>query len=583
MLRMACPSFRDSPFTNASPEQRGAGAQSQPQQPQGPPPPSAQLYQPPPAPHAGAAPGYNPLPQPTSSGSVDISNIKPVNTGSVSFNDAIAKARGIAAEKGVSYDSGRSSAGGSRDPRLNRGAYRRSRSRSRSPPRQQYRDAYNSNPYRDERRADRGRDDGYARRSPARTRDDYSARNDRGRSRSPDTNSELIVIDAALVGLVIGKNGENLRRVEADTGTRIQFTTGPDSGVRERQCRVSGPPRGRMDAIREINRIIDENGGNPVKQMSQNNQFAQRPKDGSNHPALREGENSIQIMVPDKTVGLIIGRGGETIRDLQEKSGCHINIVGENKSINGLRPVNLIGSKSAADHAKRLIDEIVSSDTRGGNSGNGGNGMAMSQPSGRAPDFYQGAVGGSSGGGGGGDRISEDIHVPSEAVGMIIGKGGETIKDMQNQTGCKINVTQPKNPDIEREIGLIGTRHAIEAAKRVIWEKVESVRHRDAGRGGGGGGGRGRDSSDHYGGQPQYSQAQQTPYGQQPAAQPPAPQATPQTGAQPDGIAADPYASWGGYNNYVALWYSAMAAQQGQQGGQAPPGGASGAPGAPGS
>ena len=54
----------------------------------------------------------------------------------------------------------------------------------------------------------------------------------------------------------------------------------------------------------------------------------------------RDNEKSTQIMVPDKTVGLIIGRGGETIKDLQERSGCHVNIVGENKSINGLRPVN---------------------------------------------------------------------------------------------------------------------------------------------------------------------------------------------------------------------------------------------------
>jgi far upstream element-binding protein len=29
----------------------------------------------------------------------------------------------------------------------------------------------------------------------------------------------------------------------------------------------------------------------------------------------------------------------------------------------------------------------------------------------------------------------------------------------------------------------------------------------------------------------------------------------------------DPYAAYGGYNNYVAMWYAAMAQQQQQQGG----------------
>lgn len=332
-----------------------------------------------------------------------------------------------------------------------------------------------------------------------------------------------------------------------------------------------------MDAKREINRIIDENGGNPVKEVSSAKRDTGRGKDGSNHPVLREGENSIQIMVPDRTVGLIIGRGGETIRDLQERSGCHVNIVGENKSVNGLRPVNLIGSKHAADMAKDLIMEIVESDTRGGNNGGGGAAAAAAAPAphvgGRGYDSYQSGASGF----GGGDKINDKIMVPSDAVGMIIGKGGETIKDMQNQTGCKINVTQPAQPDHEREIGLIGSRQAIDSAKRAIWEKVDSVRNRDSGGyGGGGRGGRGgRDSNDHYGGggggggQSQYSQPQQQPYGQQPMGQP-----APPPGGQADGNAADPYAAWGGYQNYMAMWYAALAQQQ-KQGGQAP-----GAPGA---
>ena len=55
-------------------------------------------------------PGFT-LPQPTSTGSLDLSGVKPSNTGSVSIADAIAKARGIAAEKGLSHGSGRGSAG----------------------------------------------------------------------------------------------------------------------------------------------------------------------------------------------------------------------------------------------------------------------------------------------------------------------------------------------------------------------------------------------------------------------------------------------------------------------------------------
>ena len=46
---------------------------------------------------------------------------------------------------------------------------------------------------------------------------------------------------------------------------------------------------------------------------------------------------------------------------------------------------------------------------------------------------------------------------------------------MQTNTGCKINVAQPSGQDYEREIGLVGTRNAIELAKRAIMDKVHAV------------------------------------------------------------------------------------------------------------
>lgn len=78
--------------------------------------------------------------------------------------------------------------------------------------------------------------------------------------------------------------------------------------------------------------------------------------------------------------------------------------------------------------------------------------------------------------------------------------------------------------------------------------------------------GGGRRGDDPY--NDRYSQAQQQPYGQQAVGVGPQAQATQQ---QPGGE-ADPYAAYGGYNNYVAMWYAAMAQPNQQQPGQGPPG-----------
>ena len=144
----------------------------------------------------------------------------------------------------------------------------------------------------------------------------------------------------------------------------------------------------------------------------------------------------MQIMVPDRTVGLIIGRGGETIRDLQEKSGCHVNIVGESKSVSGLRPVNLIGSVQAAAMAKELIMEIVDSDTKSlAAQGAGMSSHREPQRGGGDGNYGSGGFGGSGPGQVAG-RINDSVRVPSEAVGMIIGKGTSPSPPPSSESIC---------------------------------------------------------------------------------------------------------------------------------------------------
>lgn len=426
------------------------------------------------------------------------------------------------------------------------------RSRSRSPRRDNYRDSYN--PYRDERRDER-------RGANGRERSFSPVRGQGGRDSRTSQESDVIQVDSSAVGLIIGRAGENMRRIEAESGARVQFITGPEGSGPKRQCRVSGNARQRADAIADIFRTQAENhhkNSNPAPYQQPPPRQSVTPS--NQQPALRDGERSSQIMVPDKTVGLIIGRGGETIRDLQERSGCHVNITSESQSKGGYRPVNLIGDNRSAARAKEMIYEIVDSDTRANAQNQQNQQSQQSQPrhepyqappatpnygpsqyANAPPDPY----------GHNQPKETDATLVPSEAVGMIIGKGGETIKDMQAVSGCKINVSQPQGADIQRHIELIGSRPAVEHAKRLIWEKVSTVRDKQTGASAGGS--HGSAPAPTYGSPVQYP-----PGFSQPPSLPP-----PRTEAAPQG---DPYAPYGGYQNYMAMW---AAAYQGQ--GQPPP------------
>ena len=96
----------------------------------------------------------------------------------------------------------------------------------------------------------------------------------------------------------------------------------------------------------------------------------------SKDAALPPGTNKLTFTVPDKCVGLIIGRGGESINEIQKRSGARVNIVPESQSVNGRRPVNLFGSDEANERARELIEVIVRQDELGIKKG-----QASSEPS----------------------------------------------------------------------------------------------------------------------------------------------------------------------------------------------------------
>lgn len=73
---------------------------------------------------------------------------------------------------------------------------------------------------------------------------------------------------------------------------------------------------------------------------------------------------------------------------------------------------------------------------------------------------------------------SKKIEIPNGRVGVIIGKGGETIKYLQVQSGAKIQVTRdmdadPNSPN--RLVELTGTSDAIATAEKLINEVLAEV------------------------------------------------------------------------------------------------------------
>lgn len=55
------------------------------------------------------------------------------------------------------------------------------------------------------------------------------------------------------------------------------------------------------------------------------------------------GNTAVEIMVPGLKVGLIIGKGGETIKQLQEKSGAKMIIIQDGPQQENEKPLRITG------------------------------------------------------------------------------------------------------------------------------------------------------------------------------------------------------------------------------------------------
>lgn len=297
--------------------------------------------------------------------------------------------------------------------------------------------------------------------------------------------------DINFIGLLIGPRGSNQKRMEDESGARILIrgkgsskdptgdpdeneelhvliTADTDESLAKAQSAVEDILFNPQQALKlkqeQLRRVAELNG-------TLNDNYGGNDTVGS---GLQTGpsadQSSFDMKVPRDLVGYIIGRGGETIRDMQLKSGAHIQIVREEEGApqTADRFVNITGNEDTLAQAQKLIQNLIDERQQNQNPGafrERDDRDRMARYGGINPD--------------GTDSV--EILVPNERVGLIIGRGGCTIKAIQQRTGTSVTIPQtpdPNNPEM-RLITIRGTAEAKEAARFEIQSLVseEPGRH----------------------------------------------------------------------------------------------------------
>lgn len=250
------------------------------------------------------------------------------------------------------------------------------------------------------------------------------------RSSDPNRPREVaeMLVPGHRAGLVIGQHGETLKRLEKMANVSIRFDphyTKDINDVPHRKCIINGLP----EDIEEARKLINER----IENKSIDPRFP-----------------TVYVSVPINRVGLVIGKGGETIRELQERSGAKVQLVQDSVVDHSSteRFVSITGEQENIAKAKQMIHDIV-------------------HQTGRAGAFIPSL---------GGKGHSATIQVPEAAVGALIGRRAENLKQLQAATATRVFVdTNPSSSGPTRTVTVSGpTPESVAYAQQLIDERVNS-------------------------------------------------------------------------------------------------------------
>ncbi|RMB93414.1 hypothetical protein DUI87_30109 [Hirundo rustica rustica] len=250
--------------------------------------------------------------------------------------------------------------------------------------------------------------------------------------------TEEFKVPDKMVGFIIGRGGEQISRIQIESGCKIQIA--PDSGgMPERPCVLTGTPESIEQAKRLLGQIVD------------------RCRNGPGFHNDVDGNSTIQeILIPASKVGLVIGKGGETIKQLQERTGVKMIMIQDGPLPTGAdKPLRITGDAFKVQQAREMVLEIIrekdQADFRGVRS-----------------DFSARMGGG-----------SIEVSVPRFAVGIVIGRNGEMIKKIQNDAGVRIQFKPDDGISSERVAQVMGLPDRCQHAAHIISELILTAQERD--------------------------------------------------------------------------------------------------------
>ncbi|PWN53425.1 eukaryotic type KH-domain (KH-domain type I) [Violaceomyces palustris] len=318
---------------------------------------------------------------------------------------------------------------------------------------------------------------------------DGSADGADGRGSQSADNSELqptqIAMRALIVtgdaSIIIGKQGKHINEIRDKSGARLNISESIP-GNPERIMTVTGP----LDAVSKafgliVRRINDE------------------PFDSPSVPGSRAV--TIRFVVPNSRMGSVIGKQGSKIKEIQEASGARLT-AGEAMLPGSTERVLSISGVADAVHIAVYYVGTILLEHQDRNANN----MSYRPSAGPSRGAMAGAAGGYPPAGGfsypgqapvqgagpygpGAPQLppgsqTQQIFIPNDLVGCIIGKGGQKINEIRQMSASHIKIMEPGagiaagGSGSERLVTITGPPPNIQMAVSLLYQRLEQEKMR---------------------------------------------------------------------------------------------------------
>jgi len=235
-----------------------------------------------------------------------------------------------------------------------------------------------------------------------------------------DTLAKRRVIHLDVIGnkiaVILGKGGTNIKKITAQSGAKVDIIRSTDKSDKTGE---NGTTADADPATNVVKVTGTEEQVNKAKAM-----IEELIGHGADEPEVRQ---TVELG-SQANVFVILGKGGSRIRELTETTGAKLVLPPRENGTEGEHRVHVSGTAEQVERACAKIRTLIEDQ----------------------------------------DMCTVDI---TEHIGLVIGKGGSTIRQIQAQSGARLDI---EKDDFMRILKITGTSAQVAAAKAAVEASMET-------------------------------------------------------------------------------------------------------------